>query len=322
MQRQGVDLRHQLCADGGVYGAVAGQAGQVRKGGRRDFDDEMAFAALLIPAMAAVAFAVIGDGQGNRIKGRAQAGFNLIFACHVCCHLGAHGQFTPSAWRVFVYTPLLESERQDKMAKPDPFGFDLSVSSDKKKRSRGKRGMSGAFETSTRQCEHEGCTEAGKYRAPKSPDILDDYFWFCKDHVREYNLKWNFFNGSEEDVLAQQEKDRVWERETKPFRRSDEQRAWARLGVDDPHQVLGENATQNPGKSTTGSTRRLPPAERKAIEILEARDHWTKAELRKQYKALIKVLHPDMNGGDRSDEERLQEVVWAWDQIKDSHSFK
>ena len=209
------------------------------------------------------------------------------------------------------------------MDKSDPFGFDMSVSSAKKKKTRGRRGMSGAFETSTRQCDHPGCTRPGQYRAPRSPDQLDEFLWFCKDHVREYNLKWNFFNGATEDEMqAQIDKDRVWERETKPFKGNDsEQRAWARLGVDDPHQVLGENATQNPGKSITG-TRRLPPTERRALEILEARDHWTKIEIRKQYKALIKVLHPDMNGGDRSDEERLQEVVWAWDQIKESRSFR
>ena len=47
----------------------------------------------------------------------------------------------------------------------------------------------------------------------------------------------------------------------------------------------------------------------------------TKVEIRKAYKALIKVLHPDMNGGDRSQEEQLGEVMWAWDQIKDSRSF-
>ena len=45
-------------------------------------------------------------------------------------------------------------------------------------------------------------------------------------------------------------------------------------------------------------------------------------EIRKAYKALIKVLHPDMNGGDRSQEEQLSEVVWAWDQIKSSRSFR
>ena len=29
-----------------------------------------------------------------------------------------------------------------------------------------------------------------------------------------------------------------------------------------------------------------------------------------------------MNGGNRDDEDRLQEVVWAWDQIKDSRNFR
>ncbi|MBY6046841.1 J domain-containing protein [Vannielia litorea] len=209
------------------------------------------------------------------------------------------------------------------MNRDDPFGFDMSVSSDKKKRQRGRRGMSGAFETSQRTCEHEGCNEPAQYRAPKNPDTLDDYYWFCKEHVREYNLKWNFFNGAtEEEMEAQIDSDRVWNRDTKPFRRSAEEKAWARLGVDDPHQVLGENATQNPGRKGNGGGRRLPPTERRAIEILEAKDNMTKAEIRKCYKSLIKVLHPDMNGGDRSQEEQLSEVVWAWDQIKDSRSFK
>jgi hypothetical protein len=205
----------------------------------------------------------------------------------------------------------------------DPFGFDLSVSKDKKKRSRGRRGMSGAFETSTRVCEHPGCEDTGQYRAPKSPDDLDEFYWFCKTHVREYNLKWNFFQGQTEEEFAEQvDKDRVWERETKPFAaKGDEARAWSRLGVDDPHQILGSNATRNPGRSITG-TRKLPPTERRALDILESKDHWTKAEIRKSYKALIKVLHPDMNGGDRGHEEQLGEVVWAWDQIKESRNFQ
>ncbi len=207
------------------------------------------------------------------------------------------------------------------MSKPDPFGFDMSVSSAKKKATRTRRGMSGASDTSTRVCEHEGCREPGKFRAPRAPDVLDEYKWFCKYHVREYNLRWNFFNNTTEaEMNAQMSKDKVWERETRSF--SDpEARAWARLGIEDPHQVLGENATKNPGKATTGS-RRLPPTERRAIEILEAKDNWSKSEVRKAYKSLIKILHPDMNGGDRSQEEQLQEVVWAWDQIKDSRNFK
>ncbi len=207
------------------------------------------------------------------------------------------------------------------MTRNDPFGFDISAASDKKRRTKGKRGMSGAFETSTRACDHRGCEQAGQYRAPKSPDTLDDYFWFCRDHVREYNLKWNFFQGATEEEFEKFiDKDRVWGRETKPFgKRGDEDRAWQRLGVEDPMEILGGNATLNPGRVMG---RKLPPTERRAIDILEAKDSWTKPEIRKQYKSLVKDLHPDMNGGNRDDEERLQEVVWAWEQIKESRYFR
>jgi curved DNA-binding protein CbpA len=217
------------------------------------------------------------------------------------------------------------------MAERSPFNFDISVSADKKRRAKGRRGMSGAFETSSRQCQHEGCSEPGKYRAPKHPDNLEEFYWFCLIHIREFNSKWNFFeNHSEEEMEKQFAADRVWDRDTKPFgdktnhaKATIEEKAWARLGIEDPTEVLGANATRNPGKSDpAGGTRRLPAAERKAIDILEARDNWTKAELRKQYKKLIKELHPDLNGGDRSDEDRLQQVVWAWDQIKSSKLFK
>ena len=46
------------------------------------------------------------------------------------------------------------------MSKPDPFGFDMSVSSAKKKNPRGRRGMTGASETSQRVCDQDGCEEA------------------------------------------------------------------------------------------------------------------------------------------------------------------
>ena len=207
------------------------------------------------------------------------------------------------------------------MPKSDPFGFDMSVSSAKKKNPRGRRGMSGASETSQRVCDHDGCNEPGKFRAPKAPDVLDDFYWFCQQHVREYKLKWNFFDGkTEAEMNAQASSDKVWERNTKDWR-DPETKAWARLGIEDPHQVLGGNATRNPGRNGGGG-RRLPPTEQRAVDILEAKSDWTKKEIRKAYKALIKVLHPDMNGGDRSQEEQLQEVVWAWDQVKDSRNFK
>ena len=209
------------------------------------------------------------------------------------------------------------------MTNRPPFEFNISAAAAKKRKTSGRRGMSGAFETADRPCDYPGCQDKGAYRAPKSPDQLDEYFWFCKDHIREYNLKWNFFQGTtDEEFQKFLDKNRVWERETKPFSRQGDGNAWARLGVNDPMSLLGEKATQNPGRVMSTATRKLPPTERKAIEILDARDTMSKTEIRKVYKGLIKVLHPDMNGGDRSHEEQLQEVVWAWDQLKDSRYFR
>ena len=50
--------------------------------------------------------------------------------------------------------------------------YDISVSADKKRRS--KRGSaSGGFESSVRTCEVEGCSQEAKYRAPKSSENLE-----------------------------------------------------------------------------------------------------------------------------------------------------
>lgn len=207
------------------------------------------------------------------------------------------------------------------MSKNDPFGFDISAAKDKKRKTKGRRGMSGAFETSTRTCEREGCDEPGQYRAPKNPRNLDDYFWFCKEHVRDYNANWNYFQGQSEEEFQQFiDNATVWERPTKPFGRAAAEDKWARHGVSDPLEILGANGT-NP-EARLRATRKLPPTERRALEILDAKDSWTKQEIRKQYKSLVKDLHPDMNGGDRSDEDRLSEVVWAWDQIKESRFIR
>lgn len=217
------------------------------------------------------------------------------------------------------------------MARSNPFDFDISVGADKRRRAK-SRGQSGAVNTSTKPCDSAGCQEKGLYRAPKSREKLEEFFWFCKEHIRAYNQKWNFFEyHSEEEFDAQLEKDRVGERPTWSFKTGAEKaktashtegRAWERFGFDDPMQVLGENATMNPASAPNRPRKRkLPPTERKALTILAAEDTLTKSELRKVYKSMVKDLHPDMNGGKRDDEDKLQEVVWAWDQIKVSRSF-
>ncbi len=208
------------------------------------------------------------------------------------------------------------------MAERPPFDFDIRVAADKKRRKAGRRGAGSPQAAGERACDYAGCRAPGLYRAPKSPEALDDFFWFCKDHVREYNLKWNFFQGTTDAEFQEfLDRDRVWGRATEPFgRRPDEGRAWSRLGISDPAGLLGDKAA--PPARAEAAARRLPPSERRALEILDARESWTRTEIRRQYKSLVKDLHPDMNGGDRRDEDRLQEVVWAWDQIRDSRFFR
>src|ERR1044071_7400446 len=64
-----------------------------------------------------------------------------------------------------------------------------------------------------RPCDHPGCENGGDFRAPRSRLELQSYRWFCLDHVRAYNLAWNYYAGmSETEVEAEIRRDTVWQR--------------------------------------------------------------------------------------------------------------
>lgn len=194
--------------------------------------------------------------------------------------------------------------------------------------------MSGAVDGGAHRCEWPDCDGKAAYRAPASPERLNEYRWFCLDHIREYNRSWNFFDGwSEEDMDAQMRADRTWERPTwtmKDGRRHPGQtphangNAWARWGFNDPHEVLGENATLNPGETADRRVRfrRLTRDEARAMDTLGMpHEVESRAEVRTRYRELVKDLHPDMNGGNRGDEARLARVIKAWDILKRSRAL-
>ena len=166
------------------------------------------------------------------------------------------------------------------MAPRSPLEYDVSVAADKRRRQR-TRGLSGAVETSRQHCEWPGCNVAAEYRAPHSPDRLNDFRWFCLAHVRQYNSGWNFFSDwSEQDLDAQFRADRVWERPTWSLGKGPkaplgaqphaEGKAWARWGFRDPFEVLGDAATQNPGEASNENRprRRMPRDEQLAMDAL------------------------------------------------------
>ncbi len=64
-----------------------------------------------------------------------------------------------------------------------------------------------------RACDHPGCECGGEFRAPRSRLELDRYYWFCLEHVRAYNVAWNYYRGmSEPEIEAEIRRDTVWQR--------------------------------------------------------------------------------------------------------------
>ena len=36
-------------------------------------------------------------------------------------------------------------------------------------------------------CDKKGCSARGEFKAPKSRIILNEYYYFCLTHIKEYN---------------------------------------------------------------------------------------------------------------------------------------
>lgn len=176
--------------------------------------------------------------------------------------------------------------------------------------------------SSGRCCEHPDCVEPGLYRAPKSRQRLTDYHWFCLEHVRGYNRAWNYYAGMDEtEVEAHIRNDTVWQRPTWPLGSwhslRDRQEGSHRFR--DPFGFFRDDA--DPAEGRAEGRHKLPPAERQALTVLELSPPVTRDEIKLRYKGLVKQLHPDANGGDKTAEERLKLINQAYSTLKHSPLF-
>ena len=62
-------------------------------------------------------------------------------------------------------------------------------------------------------------------------------------------------------------------------------------------------------------------ADRKALTVLRLDSTACFADIRRAYKELVRRYHPDSNGGDRSLEGKLQEVIDAYTHLKSAAAF-
>ncbi len=170
-------------------------------------------------------------------------------------------------------------------------------------------------EAAARCCERPGCTEEGLHRAPRSREALDSYYWFCLEHVREYNLAWDYFKDLDEAAIEQiRRRDAVWQRPTWPLNGLGR----GRTGPQNRpfRDAFGFFAEESAGQAE--SRGRFPPNSRqaKALRTLELAPDATLAEVKVRYKSLVKELHPDANGGDAGAEERLKIINLAYSDLK------
>src|SRR5262245_38894325 len=166
-----------------------------------------------------------------------------------------------------------------------------------------------------RICEAPGCRLDGEYRAPRARDRLNEYRWFCLEHVRDYNKKWDYFAGLDADQIERHIRaDTIWRRPVWPLggRRPGGPQIFDPLGLSDD-AGLGER----PRPKVDGSEQ-LTPAERTALDVLELSWPLTQADVKSRYKELVKIHHPDANGGARDAEEKLKEINAAYSTLRAS----
>ena len=177
-------------------------------------------------------------------------------------------------------------------------------------------------------CEWRGCQEPGLYPAPKGRGQEGTYHRFCLDHVRQYNKTYNYFAGlPDEDVVKHQKDDTTGHRPTwsmgvnawarhRAARKGARPNGFAsRFTTKDPFGLFGD---RGPGRKLPNGEpeRPLRRAERKCLRQLNLEDAATKADVKARFKELVKRFHPDRNAGDRASEDKLREVIQAYNYLR------
>lgn len=181
-----------------------------------------------------------------------------------------------------------------------------------------QRTDAGACATMAGVCASEGCHEEARYRAPQGRGREGEYFWFCLDHVREYNRTYNYFNGmTDDDVIAFQRDAITGHRPTTPIgvrghRARAARNTWTGV-VDDPFAFFGADPHS---VHPEAEARRPKGPERHAFEVMGLPHDATREAIKSRYKTLVKRHHPDANQGDRSSEDRLRNVINAYNVLR------
>jgi len=160
------------------------------------------------------------------------------------------------------------------------------------------------------------CKALGQYRAPLSRTALNQYRWFCLEHVRAYNASWDFYKGMSPGQIEQQLRaDVSWQRPTWRMGSMGAKVNPQQFNSDmlrDPLNILGAAREAEMARRRS----EIPPELRGPLAVLGLSWPITMLVLRDRYKDLAKQHHPDANHGDKAAEERIKGINIAYSAVR------
>ncbi|QRG08231.1 J domain-containing protein [Xanthobacter dioxanivorans] len=171
-------------------------------------------------------------------------------------------------------------------------------------------------------CQWPGCAAEGTHKAPKGRHQEGQYWQYCLDHVREYNHSYNYFSGMTDDAVCAYQKDALtghrptWKMGAKGSRTPGPPPPGGAEGMRDPFGFTAEMGGAFHADRPVPDGRIVRTTERRALEVMGLEMSAGATEIKARYKELVKLHHPDANGGDRSSEDRLRSVIQAYNNLK------
>ena len=163
--------------------------------------------------------------------------------------------------------------------------------------------------THYKRCDSPKCNEKGEYRAPKSRVMLNKYFYFCLDHIKEYNKSWDFYKGmSVEQIENSMRSDTFWDRPSWPLKNSfknifDEFNEYVEDFVKNDDDKINDSYFKNKLLDESFTIQ-----EAKALKELDLKMPISLEKIKKNYKKLVKIFHPDVNGNNKDAEEKFKQI--------------
>jgi hypothetical protein len=167
-------------------------------------------------------------------------------------------------------------------------------------------------------CQWKGCHSTGLYKAPVGRGQEGKYYLFCLDHVRQFNASYNYFEGWSTAEVEAFQKDAIighrptWRTGTSGDVGGAQKKGGFSGAFADPHAFFKGRL----GRDKAEPARRLKPLEKKSLEALDLAEGAGRDQIKHRFKELVKRHHPDANGGDKRSENKLREIIQAYNYLK------